>query len=493
MAQNILFIASEMTPFIKTGGLGDVVGALPKSLASEHGVNVKVIIPLYSSIDYQKYGLFPRMQGNCVNMGNCQEFFSVHQSNFVAGVETYFIEFNKYFGRPIYRQHGLYDDCNTHTEYWDNAYRYSFFTRAALQTAKDLNFRPDVVHVHDWQTALAPYYLKHDHDPFFANTRSLLTLHNLPYQGKYGADVVPYAKVDWADFNAGAFEDYGRINLLKGGIRFADKLNTVSPNYAREILTPEYGAGLDFMLRERQGDLVGILNGIDTQMWNPQKDIVIPHQYTWDSSDEGKAQNKKELVNRFHLESTEKPIFSMAVRLTEQKGVKMLSDCIEPVLNTMECQFVIMGNGDGWIQDYFDSLPKKYPGKIGVHIGFEGETEHLMDAGADFSLVPSIYEPCGLKQMVSQTYGALPVGRATGGLEDTILNYNEQYGVGTGFKFHDISSRALYNTIGWANATYFDRPEHIRMMRKMAMKQNYSWNKSSMDYKNLYSKMAGVY
>ncbi len=493
MTQNILFIASEMTPFVKTGGLGDVVGALPRSLAEQHDVNVKVVIPLYSCIDYQKFGLFPCMHGNCVNMGNCQEFFSVHQSNFIPGIETYFIEFNKYFGRPIFRQHGLYDDCNTHQEYADNAYRYSFFTRAALQTAKDLGFRPHVVHVHDWQTALAPYYIKHDHDMFFAETKSLLTLHNLPYQGRFGADVVPYAKIDWADFNAGAFEDYGRINLLKGGIRFADKLNTVSPNYAREILTPEYGAGLDFMLRERRQDLIGILNGIDTKMWNPQNDLVIPHQYTWDNSEHGKARNKQELARQFNLGSTDKPIFSMAVRLTEQKGVKMLSECIEPVLNTMQCQFVIMGNGDSWIQNYFDSLPKKYPGQIGVKIGFDGETEHLMDAGADFSLVPSIYEPCGLKQMVSQTYGALPVGRATGGLEDTIMNYNEYYGVGTGFKFHDISSQALYNTIGWANATYFDRPEHIRLMRKMAMKQNYSWNKSSTDYKNLYNKMAGVY
>lgn len=493
MKRNVLFVASEMTPFIKTGGLGDVVGALPKTLAGVHDVNVKVVIPLYSSIDYYKFGLYKVMQGNCVNMGTCQEFFSVHRSDFIPGVETYFIEFNKYFGRPIYRQHGLYDDSSTHIEYVDNAYRFSFFCRAALQTAKDLNFRPAVIHVHDWQTALIPYYLKKDKDPFFEQAKSLLTLHNLPYQGRFGADAVPYAKIDWSDFHPGAFEDYGRINLLKGGIRFADKLNTVSPNYAREILTPEYGAGLDFMLRERKQDLVGILNGIDTQMWNPQQDLIIPKQYSWESLDQGKASNKKALVKEFKLESTTKPIFSMAVRLTEQKGVKMLSECIEPILHTMHCQFVIMGNGDSWIQDYFSSLPKKYPGQISVKIGFEQETEHLMDAGADFSLVPSIYEPCGLKQMVSQTYGTLPVGRATGGLEDTILNYNEYYGVGTGFKFHDISSHALYNTIGWANATYFDRPEHIRMMRKMAMKQNYSWAKSSLDYKNLYSRISGVF
>ncbi len=494
MTQNILFVASEMTPFIKTGGLGDVAGALPRTLAEAHHVNVKVVIPLYSAIDYHKFGLYPYMQGNCVAMGNCQEFFSVHRSDFVKGVETYFIEFNKYFGRPIWRQHGLYDDCGTHQEYQDNAYRFSFFCRAALQVAKDMNFRPDVVHVHDWQTSLIPYYLKHDGDPFFEKTKSLLTLHNLPYQGRFGSDVVPYAKIDWRDFNAGAFEDYGRINLLKGGIRFADKLNTVSPNYAREILTPEYGAGLDFLLRERQGDLVGILNGIDTLQWNPSKDLIIPKQYSFEDFKHGKFLNKQELRKEFGLAQDDyKPIFSMAVRLTEQKGVNMLTDCIEPVLQTMHCQFAIMGNGDQHIQDYLSSLPHKYPGQIAVKIGFDQETEHLMDAGSDFSLVPSIYEPCGLKQMVSQTYGALPVGRSTGGLEDTILNYNEAYGLGTGFKFNDISSRALYNTIGWANATYFDRPEHIDYMRKMAMKQDYSWSRSSGDYKNLYQKMSGVY
>ena len=268
--KKVLFIASEMTPFIKTGGLGDVVGALPKSLAAK-GVVTKAIIPLYSLIDYQKYHLEKVMEGNCVQMGNCSEFFSVHRSTHVAGVETYFIEFNKYFER-----NGVYDDKMTHEAYQDNAYRYAFFARAALQVARDLGFQPDVIHLHDWQTGLIPYYLKNEHNPFFEKTKTLLTIHNLPYQGRFGADVVPYAKIDWKDFHAGAFEDYGCINFLKGGIRFADKLNTVSPNYAKEILTPEFGAGLDWLLRERQKDLKGILNGIDTELWNPKKDIIIP-------------------------------------------------------------------------------------------------------------------------------------------------------------------------------------------------------------------------
>ena len=484
-AKTVFFIASEMTPFIKTGGLGDVVGALPKALARS-GINVKVIIPLYSKIDYTRFELKKVMQGNCVNMGNCQEFFSVHHSKYVSGVDTYFIEFQKYFDR-----NGVYDDAFTRQGYQDNAFRYAFFDRAALQTIKDLGIQPGVIHIHDWQTSLIPYYIKYENDPFFKDTKTLLTIHNLPYQGRFNADVVSYAKIGWDVFAPWAFEDYGCINFLKGGIRFADKLNTVSPNYAREILTPEFGAGLDWLLNERKSDLSGILNGIDTQLWNPKKDLIIPEKYSIKNIEDGKNENKKYLVQSMGLESVNKPVVSMCVRLSEQKGIKMLAECIEPVLNTMETQFVIMGQGEKWANEYFGSLPHKYPGKIAVDIGYKTEKEHMMCAGADFALVPSLYEPCGLTQMVSQTYGALPIVRSTGGLEDTVLNYNEYYGVGTGFKFNDVSARALYNTIGWANATYYDRPEHIERMRQMSMQKDYSWDKSSEDYKRLYQKITG--
>lgn len=484
--KKVLFIASEMTPFIKTGGLGDVVGALPKSLISK-GVQVKAIVPLYSMIDYKRYRLKKIMDGNCVRMGNCLEFFSVHHSSYVKGVDTYFIEFKKYFDR-----NGVYDDRMSRQAYQDNAYRYAFFDRAALQLAKDIGFQPDVIHLHDWQTGLIPYYIKNEKDSFFAKTKTLLTIHNLPYQGRFGADVLSYARIEFKDFHAGAFEDYGCINFLKGGIRFADKLNTVSPNYAKEILTPEFGAGLDWLLRERQADLKGILNGIDTELWNPKHDLIIPEKYCVKTHNKGKEENKRYLVDKAGLSSVDKPIISMCVRLAEQKGIKMLAECIEPVLNTMETQFVIMGQGEPWANDYFSSLPKKYPGKIAVGIGYQAEAEHVMCSGADFALVPSLYEPCGLTQMVSQTYGALPIVRSTGGLEDTVLNYNEYYGVGTGFKFNDVSAQALYNTIGWANATYYDRPQHIEKMREMAMSKNYSWDKSSEDYCQLYNEMTGV-
>ncbi len=475
----LLFVGSEATPFIKTGGLGDVVAALPKYLKKE-GAQVKLILPLYSLIDREKYHLTKMFDGSCVKMGNCEEFYSVYYAETPCHYDAYFIEFNKYFDR-----YGVYDDKNSHEEYRDNAFRYAFFCRAALQLAKDMNYKPDIVHVHDWQTALIPYYLKKDHDPFFEGTKSVLTIHNLPYQGIYDAEVIPYAKIDWADFNMGAFENYGRVNLLKGGIRFADKITTVSPNYAREILTPMGGAGLHWLLQERQNDLSGILNGIDIDLWNPAKDPHVVYPYDIKTYKEGKQENKKVLRDKFGLHHNNMPLFSMVVRLTEQKGIRMFTECIEGVLKNMQAQFIVMGDGELWAEAYLGNLPNYYPGQISVG-RFHGPTEHLIDAGSDFTLIPSIYEPCGLKQMYSQLYGTLPIVRSTGGLADTVQNYNEAEGTGTGFKFYDISASALYNTIGWANSTYYDRPEHMDCMIKQAMNQDFSWGRSARAYLNLY-------
>ena len=476
---NVLFVSSEAAPFIKTGGLADVSAALPKAL-KKGGIDVRLVVPLYSLIDKEGCGLKKLFDGCCVKMGNCEEWYSVYINETTHNYPVYFIEFNKYFER-----NGVYDDKNTHEAYYDNAFRYAFFNRAALQLAKDLNFRPDIVHVHDWQTCLIPYYLKKEGDPFFQNTKSILTIHNLPYQGIYPSDVVPYAKVDWADFNMNAFEHYGQINFLKGGIRFADKITTVSPNYAKEIVTPLGGAGLFWLLNERRSDLSGILNGIDTDLWNPMNDKNIAYPYDLESFKKGKEANKKALREHFGLAQNDSPVFSMVIRLTEQKGIRMFTECIENVLQNMQAQMIVMGDGEVWAEAYLGNLPNYYAGQISVS-RFNSSLEHLIDAGSDFTIVPSIYEPCGLKQMYSQLYGTLPIVRATGGLADTVVNYDEMTGLGTGFKFYDIAPSALYNTIGWANATYYDRPEHIAKMTKMAMGQDFSWNRSAKEYLNLY-------
>ena len=342
----ILFVASEGAPFIKTGGLADVVAALPKYLKRQ-GAEVKLILPLYSLIDREKYNLRKMYDGSCVKMGNCEEWYSVYYAETPCHYDAYFIEFNKYFER-----YGVYDDKNSHEEYQDNAYRYSFFCRAALQLTQDMGWQPDVVHVHDWQTALIPYYLKKDGNPFFANTKSVLTIHNLPYQGIYNADVLNYAKISWEDFNMNAFENYGRVNLLKGGIRFADKITTVSPHYAEEIMSPLGGAGLHWLLQERSADVSGILNGIDLDLWNPLKDPNIAYPYDVKSFKEGKAKNKKALRDHFGLAHNDMPIFSMCIRLAEQKGLRMVTDCVEGVLRNMQAQVLIMGDGEVWAQAY---------------------------------------------------------------------------------------------------------------------------------------------
>ncbi len=474
----LLFVASESYPFIKTGGLGDVVSALPKYL-QKSGVEVRLILPLYSAINREAHKIVKLYDNACVWMGNCQEFYSVYTSN-EAGYPVYFIEFNKYFER-----NGIYHDNFSHEEYKDNGFRYAFFCRAAMQLAKDINYCPDVIHVHDWQTALLCYYLKKWNDPFFYGVKSVLTIHNLPYQGIYSQAMIPYAGIDWRDFNMSCYEHYNQVNILKGSLWFADKITTVSPAYAREILSPIGGAGLHWLLQQRQSDISGILNGIDMDSWNPAKDELIAYPYDIKTYKKGKMENKKVLRDCFGLRHDDSPVFSMAVRLSEQKGLKIFTECVEGILNNMNTQMIVMGDGEIWAQAYFQNLSNRYRGRFSYN-RFNGKLEHMLDAGSDFTMLPSLYEPCGLKQMYSQRYGTLPIVRSTGGLADTVHNYNEQNGDGTGFKFHEISSSALYNTVGWANSTYWDRPDHLDNLRQNAMKQDFSWLKSTGQYLDLY-------
>lgn len=483
----ILFVTSEAAPYAKTGGLADVCSALPKALAKDN--EVKVVMPLYSSIDTMKNGITEIAQGCCVHMGNCEEFYSLYHAS-DSGVDFYFIKFDKYFQREgIYHTRG--------GEYGDNPYRFSFLSKAALQVAKDLDFSPAVVHANDWQTSLVPYYIKKHGDPFFADTSSVLTIHNIGYQGVYGPEFMEYAGISGEDMHDMAFESFGAVNLLKGGIAFADRITTVSPKYAEEIKGPIGSSGLHVILNSRGGDVSGILNGIDTEVWNPEKDTYIPHRFS--SADmSGKAKNKQELQKRFGLkEDPDIAVFGFIGRFADQKGVYLLRSVIENIVNEMECQFVVIGSGEFHYEEYFGSLPGRYSGSIGSYIGYSEELAHLVEAGADFFVMPSLYEPCGLNQMYSLAYGTLPVVRATGGLDDTVENYSESTGEGTGFKFSAISSGALFNTVGWAVSTYYDRPEHYRRMQKKGMEKDYSWKASASAYMALYGsvlkKMPDIY
>lgn len=479
---NIVFIAAECVPYAKTGGLADVVGALPGCLKAG-GHEVIVVMPRYAMINGDHYGLrwFHGPMG--VWMGNAQEWCAVHTAD-NGDVPVYFIESQKYFDRW-----GLYHDADFN-DYADNPRRFGFLTRAGLQLCKDIGFRPDVVHVHDWHTALAAPYLKiwDWNDPVLGSAASLLTIHNIAYQGRYPAEHMDYLGLQWGNFTPDKFEDHGAVNFLKGGIVYADMVNTVSPTYARETRTPELGHGLAPYLNAKGENYVGILNGCDYSRWNPETDRIIPARYSRDDLS-GKRVCKHALQLRFNLElAPDLPIIGVVSRLVEQKGLHLLAQCIERIVQAMRVQFVILGSGDKSLEAFFGSLPARYAGRIGSYIGYNDELAHWIEAGTDFFIMPSLFEPCGLNQMYSLRYGTLPIVRATGGLDDTVQQYDEATGGGTGFKFYEPSAHAIYYTVGWAVSTYYDRPQHMQQMIRAAMAQDFSWERSAAQYVRAYER-----
>jgi len=476
----ILFVSSECAPFAKTGGLGDVVAGLPKALR-RLGHDARVLIPLYSFIDRAAYHIQP-VGTACVHMGaGMEHWIGVHQTLLDDELPVWFLEYDAYFGRP-----GIYDGPFGH--YLDNAFRFGFLSKAALQICKDFRFIPNIMHAHDWPTATVPAFLK-TWDRILSplsNTASVLTIHNIGYQGKYNAVVMPYFGLGAEHFSPDKFEDYGKTNLLKGGIWFADALTTVSPTHAKEILTPTGGQGLAPFLNNRSADFFGILNGADYSQWNPATDSRIPARFT-PGNLAGKAACKAALQRHFHLEErADLPVFGIVSRFAHQKGFNLLRQALPAALNNMVMQCVILGDGDSDTENFFYWLTHAYPGRVGSHIGYSVDLSHLIEAGSDFFLMPSLYEPCGLNQIYSLKYGTLPVVRATGGLDDTVQNYNEATGTGTGFKFWEPSGLALYYCIGWAVSTWFDRPHHIVTLRQQAMAQNFDWAASARHYVDVY-------
>jgi starch synthase len=482
MPLKIAMIAAECVPYAKTGGLADVVGALPQALRAL-GHDVIVIMPKYQSIDYIRYGLNPFWESMGVWMGDRQEWCKVHQT-YNDGVPVFFIESHQYFDRP-----GLYHDAD-YNDYQDNPRRFGLLTRAGLQLCHDLGFAPDIVHVHDWHTALAPAYLKiwHWNDPVLGGAASVLTIHNIAYQGLYSALNLNYLGLQPGNFTSDKFESFGALNFLKGGIQYADMVNTVSPTYADETRTPDLGYGLAPYLNDKGPNYVGILNGVDYTQWNPAIDRLIPATYhAGDLS--GKAVCKQALQQRLGLsQDPNTPIIGVVSRLAAQKGLDLLAQSIEAIVSSMQVQFVILGSGDKTLEAFYGGLPYRYPGRVGSVIGYDNHLAHWIEAGSDFFIMPSIYEPCGLNQMYSLKYGTLPIVRATGGLNDTVQQYDEATGAGTGFKFYEPSASAIFYAVGWAVSTYFDRKHHMAQMIQTAMGQDYSWDASARAYEWLYGR-----
>jgi starch synthase len=486
----ILMVSSEAVPFAKTGGLADMVSALSIALA-KLGHEVKIVIPRYYSIDREKLTPLPGALG--VPVGGGEEWSAVYTVELPGGakknpVQVYFIDHEFFFGRD-----GIYG-TPSQPDFLDNPRRFTFFCRAVFQLCRKIRWFPDLLHAHDWPAAMAPVYLKFaERVPGspggFEKTVSVLTVHNLGYQGIYSKDNFGYAGLGWDVFYNAGFEDWSMMNLLKAGLYSADRLNTVSPNYAEETKIQAQGFRLDGVLRYRSADYSGILNGIDTGVWNPEKDPLIPQNYSA-KNPAGKAAAKEALQKEFGLPlDSAVPLVGMVTRLTEQKGVGELFGpaygSAFSICRDMNLQLVLLGSGEPWCEHEIQSLASRLS-NFRAKIGYSEEMSHLIEAGSDFFLMPSRYEPCGLNQMYSLAYGTLPIVRRTGGLADTVENYSEDKGTGTGFMFDDLTPQAIYNTAGWAVWAWYNRPEHIEAMRRRAMGQNFSWEKSAKKYVEIY-------
>ncbi len=479
---NVLIVASEVFPFAKTGGLADVIGALPKEL-EKMGHDVRVVMPRYYSIDKDKLGLKYLDHPLGTPMGIVGEVWcGVYEGKLPnTNISIYFLEHDDYFGRA-----GIYNDENG-SGFLDNDNRFVFLSKASLQLSKMLNFKPDVVHVNDWQTAAIPTFLNttYRHDPMLGEAASLLTIHNMQHQGNFYPGLMDVLDIGWEHFNFLSLERDDQVNLLKGGIYHSTLINTVSEGYAKEIQTGEHGWGLEGVVRERSNDLYGIVNGIDYDEWNPETDKYLAANYSHNDLS-GKAKCKQDLQEIFGLPiDPNVPVIGMVSRLAKQKGIDILAEAIYGLLD-FDIQIIMLGTGEVWSHFYFGKAAHYFPRKMGCYVGYNNELAHKIEAGSDFFLMPSRFEPCGLNQIYSLRYGTLPIVRATGGLNDTIENYNEETEEGTGFKFNDMSAHALYNTVGWATYTYYNRKNTMNKLIQQAMSKRFTWEDSAKKYENLY-------
>lgn len=484
MGLNILIVASECVPFAKTGGLADVVGILPKFL-KKAGHDVRVVMPRYYKIDRGALKKLEDAMPLGVPMGIMgEQWCGVYEGVLPASdIPIYFIDFEAYYGRDT-----LYNDVYGRG-YLDNDNRFVFLSRAAMQLAKALDFKPDVLHANDWHTAAIPVFLNtlYKNDPFFEDAASVLTIHNIQYQGQFYEGLMDVLGIGWRHFNYLELEHKGRVNLLKGGVYHANMVNTVSVGYRNETMTHRYGYGLEGVMRDRAAFYVGILNGMDYDEWNPSEDKYLVANYDADDMD-GKAACKADVQALMGLPvKPDVPLYGVVSRLVDQKGVHMLAEAFEWIMG-LELQFAMLGEGDAWTHSFFKSMAAKYPEKFAVRIGYDNALAHKIEAGADFFVMPSIFEPCGLNQMYSLRYGTPPIVRATGGLDDTVENFDEKHKSGCGFKFYDSSASALYNTLGWANYTYYDNKEGLEAIRQNGMKLRFTWEESAKKYEELYEK-----
>lgn len=492
----LLFAASEVVPFAKTGGLADVAGALPRAL-SRRGWECAILLPLYNSARACKIPLVCTEHTFSILIGNRTVSGTLWRATLPnSTVPVYLVEQPEYFGRDDSAQgRGLYQFTlpgGQKRDYPDNCERFIFFCRAVLEALRLLDYWPGVLHVNDWQTGLTPVYLREIYrsQPGYERVRTLFTIHNIAYQGQFWHWDMLLTGLDWRLFNYRQLEFYGQLNFLKAGIVFADLISTVSPTYAKEIQTPYYGGGLDGVLAERRERLFGIVNGVDYGVWNPATDPCLVATYDVETVAQRKPLCKAALQRRFGLpEQPATPLLGMVARLVEQKGLDLVGKAAQPLLQ-QGVQLIVLGEGEAVYHRMLLALRSQFPDQVGVVFGFDDALAHQIEAGADMFLMPSQYEPAGLNQLYSLKYGTVPIVRATGGLADTITDYTPQTaeaGTATGFSFVPNTPAALVRTVGRALELYRSSPEKWLALMRTGMLQDWSWDRIAAEYEKLYA------
>jgi starch synthase len=477
----VLFVTSEAVPFAKTGGLADVAGALPKFLGGL-GCDVKLVMPYYRMVRKSGLPIHPVERSIGVALGDETLQADLYQCELSGTNTAYFIGREEFFDREY-----LYG--TSRGDYFDNAERFVFFSKAALAFCQSMNFSPDIIHHHEWQTGLIPALLQslYPKDPLFSHSATVFTIHNIAYQGMFRKEKLPLTGLPVEMYTPEGIEFWGKINFMKAGIVYADVINTVSRMYSKEIQTAEYGYGLEGILRKRSPDLYGILNGVDYQDWDPSHDPHLISPYSLRDLS-GKRACKKDLLKELGLPSSleDVPVLGVISRLADQKGFDLLADIIEDLFS-LGIGFVLLGTGEQKYHDLFTRIGRKYPRQAGIRIAYDDRLAHKIEAGADLFLMPSKYEPCGLNQIYSLRYGTIPIVRATGGLDDTIVHYDPSTGKGNGFKFIHYDAKEFLHQIVAAIHTYH-QPEHWNRLLRNAMTADFSWAKSADSYVELYRK-----
>ncbi|MFO7914692.1 MAG: glycogen/starch synthase [Candidatus Krumholzibacteriales bacterium] len=486
---NVIIATPEIVPFSKVGGLADVIGALPDELA-DLGCQVRIFTPLYSTIDREKFGITRMdMDSFSVSVGGRLKEAGIYSAKKPGtDIDVYFLHNTEYYDRE-----GIYYKPENGEAYRDEPERTVFFNRAVIESIKVLDLYPDVIHCNDFHTGLIPAYidLEEKEDSHFRSTGTLFSIHNMAYQGNYEKDFIETAGLDDSLFYPmSPFEYWGGVNVMKIGIMYAGIVTTVSETYAEEIKESEkYGHGMEGILRDEDLTVIGILNGIDTDTWSPAKDHLIEENYSIKDLS-GKQKNRDALLGEYNLEAGPgTPVIGMVSRLVDQKGFDILAEGMDEIMK-LDLRLVILGTGQEKFHKLYTKLQKKYPEKLGIKLEYDNRMAHLIEAGSDFFLMPSRYEPCGLNQMYSLSYGTIPIVRATGGLKDTVRNLTRGGRRGNGFIFSEYSDEALVETIGKA-VDFFQDKEAVERVRKRIMKEDHSWKSSAGKYIEVYRRAVG--